>query len=112
MEIVKYILLGINILSLLATLIVYKVKNKGVKSSQLVGKLLALIPALVTKAEALFGAGKGEAKLNYVVQALEMQALKEGYNVDEETLIKAINNVVATTKNVNVVRVEEVKVDD
>ena len=112
MDVVKYVLLGVNILSLVATIVVYKLKNKGVKSSQLVGKLLALIPALVSKAEALFGAGKGEAKLNYVVQALEMQALKEGYNVDEETLITAINNVVATTKSVNVVRVEEVSVND
>ena len=108
MEIVKYVLLGVNVLSLVVTIIAFLAKNKGVKSSKLVSKLLALIPALVSKAEAMFGRGNGEAKLNYVVQALEMQALKEGYSVNEETLVKAVNNVVETTKNVNVVRVEEV----
>lgn len=108
MEIGKYVLLGVNVLSLLVAIVVYVAKNKGVKSSQLVSKLLALIPALVSKAEVMFGRGNGEAKLNYVVQALEMQALKEGYSVNEETLVKAVNNVVETTKNVNVVRVEEV----
>lgn len=107
MAIVKYVMIGVNILSLALTLLVYLVKNKGVKSNKLISKLLAMIPNLVTKAETMFGSGKGESKLNYVVQSLEMEALKNGYSVEQETLVNAINNVVEATKHVNTIRVVE-----
>ena len=108
--IVKYISIGVNVLALFISIfsvIRYLVKNIGLKGSELVAKLIALIPSYVTKAEQIFGRGNGTAKKSYVMQALEMLALKEGYSVDTGTLDQAVENVIAATKNVNTIIVEE-----
>lgn len=88
----------ITALSLIITII------KSIKSGK-TEKVLAVvqqIPALVAQAETTFGAGHGEAKLNYVLTQLQLYALNNGIKVDAAYLTDQINSVVATTKVTNV----------
>ena len=64
--------------------------------------LQALIPALVSEAEQMFGSGNGVAKLNYVLTKLRIYALEHNIRANTEEMTQQVESVVATTKCVNV----------
>lgn len=88
----------ITILSLILAYI--KARKSGNTKGMLA--ILEKIPSLVTTAESLYGAGKGSAKLDYVLTQLRLYALQNNIKVDAEELTAQVNSVVETTKNVNV----------
>ena len=82
---------------------VYKVVKNG-KNSKQTTKLLDLIsaiPALVVKAEEIYGDGKGAAKLDYVLTKLKLQAVTMSIDVSDDYLTAEIENIVTATKTVN-----------
>lgn len=106
MDIVSFILeYGVLILSIICAIvsiiiaIVKAAKNGNIKG---VVKLLQYIPDLVRKAEELFGKGNGKAKFTYVYTELKIMALQNNVKFDENLFAAQIEDVVATTKSVNV----------
>lgn len=96
---------GVTILSILltiASLILAWVKAKKSGNTKGMVAILEKIPSLVTTAESLYGAGKGSAKLDYVLTQLRLYALQNSINVNVEDLTAQVNSVVEATKNVNV----------
>ena len=96
---------GVTLLSIIVTLLAlllsyFKAKKTG--NSKGMVALLEMIPSLVITAESLFGAGKGSAKLDYVLTQLRLYALQNNLNVNIEDLTAQVNSVVETTNNVNV----------
>lgn len=82
---------------------VYKVIKNGKKNDK-TNKLLDLIsaiPALVIKAEEIYGVGKGAAKLDYVLTKLKLQAVTMSVEVSDDFLTQEIENIVEATKTVN-----------
>lgn len=102
----------VNLISVLCSILVsvitigisvYKVIKNG-KHSNNTAKLLDLIssiPELVVKAEDIYGAGKGAAKLDYVLTKLKLQAVTMAIDVSDEVLTNEIENIVNATKSVN-----------
>lgn len=108
MQILTILGYALPLATFIVTTIVALVKGKGKKAQLLVAKLVAMIPNKVSEAEKIFGNGNGQAKLSYVLQGLQMQALKEGFCVDEADLITQVENVITCTKEVNTVKIGEV----
>ena len=88
----------ITIASIIYSIVILKKSGntKGIK------QLYTLIPELVTEAEQMFGAGNGQAKLNYVLTKLRVYALEHSIKVDSVDLTNQIESVVTTTKFVNI----------
>ena len=99
--ILKY---GVVILSCIATLtsiIIALIKAKHNGNNTRLIDLLAEIPMLVIKAEAMFGRKHGAEKLDYVLTQLRIKALQRGISVSDEYLVSQVNSLVDATKNVN-----------
>lgn len=104
-----YILYIIFSITMIITMIFADVKkNKDAKAKEKIATnnvglldLYAKIQPLVIKAEEMYGRGKGSFKLDYVLTQLQLEAMKNNVQVDENTLIDKINAVVKTTKKVN-----------
>lgn len=84
------------VFALLAAIITYKlvpfIKSKTTASQQ--AKLQATINTVVYAAEQLYGAGRGEEKLDYALNALEKMGYKiesEAIRVGIEAAVKALN---------------------
>lgn len=79
------------IIALVAALVTYKVipwiKAKTTESQQVI--LMATVRTLVYAAEQLYGAGKGEEKLQYVKQKLE----EKGFDVDIDAIEAAVKEI-------------------
>lgn len=100
--IVRY---GITILSValaIVGLIMSIIKAHRAGNTKGVLSLYAQIPNLVAQAENLFGKGNGFAKLNYVLTELRVIAMENNIAINKADLTEQINNVVNTTKVVNV----------
>lgn len=106
LEIMAYLFENwLALLSILVTaisLIITIIKTIKNGKTEKVLAVVQQIPALVAQAETTFGAGHGEAKLNYVLTQLQLYALNNGVKVDTAYLTDQINSVVATTKVTNV----------
>lgn len=78
-------------IALIVALITYKVipwiKSKTTESQQAV--LMATVRTLVYAAEQLYGAGKGDEKLQYVKQKLE----EKGFDVDIDAIEAAVKEI-------------------
>lgn len=78
-------------IALIVALITYKVipwiKAKTTESQQAV--LMATVRTLVYAAEQLYGAGKGDEKLQYVKQKLE----EKGFDVDIDAIEAAVKEI-------------------
>lgn len=78
-------------IALIVALITYKVipwiKAKTTESQQAI--LMATVRTLVYAAEQLYGAGKGEEKLEYVKQKLE----EKGFDVDIDAIEAAVKEI-------------------
>lgn len=77
-----------------------KAKKNGNSKGMLA--IVEAIPRLVSTAEQLFGKGNGKAKLDYVLTQLQLFALQNNIKVNVNDLEAQVNNVVETTKEVNV----------
>lgn len=86
----------------IASLIVALVQARKTGNKKGLLNLTKLIPTLVAEAEQMFGKGNGVSKLNYVLTKLRIYALENNVKVNEDELTQEVNNVVATTKVVNV----------
>lgn len=79
------------VIALIVALITYKVipwiKAKTTESQQAV--LMATVRTLVYAAEQLYGAGKGDEKLQYVKQKLE----EKGFDVDIDAIEAAVKEI-------------------
>lgn len=96
---------GLTILSIIATiisLIIAMIKAKKSGNTKGMLAILEMIPNLVVTAESLFGAGKGQAKLDYVLTQLRLYALQNNIKVDINELTSQVNSVVTSTNNVNI----------
>lgn len=106
MTFVKFLeLYGATIVSVIitiASLVIAFIKAKKNGNSKGMLAIVEAIPSLVTNAEALFGKGNGQAKLDYVLTQLRLFALQNNIKVDVNELTAQVNSVVATTKEVNV----------
>ena len=80
-----------TIIALVAALVTYKVipwiKAKTTESQQVI--LMATVRTLVYAAEQLYGAGKGEEKLEYVKQKLQ----EKGFDVDVDAIEAAVKEI-------------------
>lgn len=80
------------VIALLAALITYKlipwIKSKTTEQQQ--ANLYAAARIAVFAAEQLFGAGQGQEKLEYAMEALQ----RAGYNVDTELVRETIEEIV------------------
>lgn len=78
-------------IALIVALITYKVipwiKAKTTESQQAI--LMATVRTLVYAAEQLYGAGKGDEKLQYVKQKLE----EKGFDVDIDAIEAAVKEI-------------------
>ena len=76
------------VIALLAALVTYKlvpwIKSRTTESQQAL--LSATVKTLVYAAEQLYGAGKGEEKLDYVIAGLE----KRGFTADRDAIEAAV----------------------
>ena len=61
------------------------------------------IPLLMIKAEKLFGAGRGDQKLDWVLTQMRLQAYENAFQLNEDEAKKQIEAIIETTKNVNTV---------
>ena len=106
MAVLQFILdYGMTIISMVvAVVILIAWAVKAIKSGNTKGllALYAKIPELVAKAETIFGAGNGVAKLNYVLTELRVYALEHGINVNMTELQARVEEVVSATKVVNI----------
>lgn len=79
------------ILALLAALVTYKlipwIKSKTTAEQQAL--LTATVKTLVYAAEQLYGAGKGDEKLQYVKQKLQ----EKGFDVDVDAIEAAVKEI-------------------
>lgn len=79
------------VIALIVALITYKVipwiKAKTTESQQAI--LMATVRTLVYAAEQLYGAGKGDEKLQYVKQKLE----EKGFDVDIDAIEAAVKEI-------------------
>lgn len=79
------------IIALVAALVTYKLipwlKARTTESQQAI--LMATVRTLVYAAEQLYGAGKGDEKLQYVKQKLE----EKGFDVDIDAIEAAVKEV-------------------
>lgn len=95
------ITLALIIIGIASALIAYiKAKKSGNTAGQI--EILNKIPELVIRAEQIFGAGKGSAKLQYVMNELRIFALEHKIKVDSATLENSVNSMVNVTNNVNI----------
>ena len=95
------ITLALILIGIASALIAYiKAKKSGNTAGQV--EILNKIPELVIKAEQLFGAGNGSAKLQYVMNELRIFALERRIKVDNATLENSVNTMVNVSNNVNV----------
>lgn len=104
---INYGLMILSIVATVATVAIAWIKARRSGNSKSLLSIVERIPSLVTTAESLFGAGKGSAKLDYVLTQLRLYALQQNVKVDVEDLTAQINSVVDATKNVNVVVTEK-----
>lgn len=106
MTFVKFLeLYGATIISVIitiASLVVAFIKAKKNGNAKGMLAIVEAIPSLVTNAEGLFGKGNGQAKLDYVLTQLRLFALQNNIKVNVTDLTEQVNNVVKTTKEVNV----------
>lgn len=100
--VVKYGVMILSIIATIASTAIMLIKAKITGNTKSLLALAERIPSLVTTAESLFGSGKGQAKLDYVLTQLRLYALQQNVKVDVEDLTAQINSVVDATKNVNV----------
>jgi len=98
----KYGSLIISILITVLSIIIAFIKAKKSGNSKGMLQILEKIPSLITKAETLFGKGKGSAKLDYVLTQLRLYALQNNIKIDDDDLTAQVNSVVETTNNVNI----------
>lgn len=79
------------VIALIVALITYKVipwiKAKTTESQQ--AMLMATVRTLVYAAEQMYGAGKGDEKLQYVKQKLE----EKGFDVDVDAIEAAVKEI-------------------
>ena len=68
--------------------------------------MVRLIPELVVKAEEIYGRGNGVNKLDYVMTKLQLYALQNKADYNEEDLKEYVEKIITTTKSVNVVKGE------
>lgn len=95
------ITLALIFIGVASTIIAYiKAKKSGNTAGQV--EILNKIPELVIRAEQIFGAGKGSAKLQYVMNELRIFALEHKIKVDSATLENSVNSMVNVSNNVNV----------
>lgn len=77
-----------------------KAKEEG-RLKDTVANVFSTIPLLMVKAEKLYGSGRGDQKLDYVLTQLRLLAYENAFQLNEEEAKKQVETVVETTKNVN-----------
>lgn len=108
-NIVYICITAVGLLVSITTNIVQRCKSKkqqvittSLDLEQAKAEIVDTIPSLVEKAEAMFGKGKGAMKLAYVMLELTNLCLTKNVTFAQGELEEKVNNVVKTTKKVNV----------
>ena len=104
------ITLALILIGIASTIIGYiKARKSGNTAGQV--EILNKIPELVIRAEQLFGAGNGSAKLQYVMNELRIFALEHKVRVDNDVLKNSVNTIVNVSNNVNTSKITPSKPD-
>lgn len=65
--------------------------KKGKKATAL--SILSAIPDYVTQAESIFGAGNGQAKLQWVLTKVQIDAVKANINIEDSEIKARVESV-------------------
>lgn len=109
-NIVYICITAVGLIVSIITNIVQRCKDKNKQQAltttldieQAKAEIVDAIPTLVEKAEGMFGKGKGAMKLAYVMLELTNLCLTKNVTFAQGELEEKVNNVVKTTKKVNV----------
>lgn len=91
----------LTIITTIISFVLYVYENLRKRNAKAVADVLANIPDLITKAESVFGKGRGADKLQWVLTQLRLIAMERKASVSQEELTAEIEKVVEATKNVN-----------
>lgn len=95
-QIITYSLLGLSVLSTAISIVVAVIKaRKSGKGLQALD-LFKQIPELVRKAESMFGAGNGVAKLEWVMTQIRLLAMESNVTISCEEIQQAVDSEVRT----------------
>lgn len=90
--VVTYVSIGLTIVTVIINIITLLSKNKKNTVLGIIGK----IASYVCEAESIFGAGNGQAKLNWVLTKVQIDAVKANVKIEDETIINQVENVLST----------------
>lgn len=77
------------------TIIIDKKKNKSEKLVDL-AKIVQKLPEFINEAEKIFGGGTGVAKVNYVLNKVQMNCIQNKIKYDENQFKGEIEKILAT----------------
>lgn len=102
-EIVQLVLsIGVSAISLVGFVVTFikNTKNKGsVKTLEvaiLLNQVISNIPKYIKEAEAIFGGGTALAKINYTLNKLQIDCVKNGVEFDENVFKDKIEEILET----------------
>lgn len=90
--IATYVSIGITVIAVVVNIIILLSKNK--KNTVL--SIFSKIANYVSEAESIFGAGNGQAKLNWVLTKVQIDAVKANVKIEDEAIINQVENVLTT----------------
>lgn len=90
--IATYVSIGITVIAVVVNIITLLSKNK--KNTVL--SIISKIANYVSEAESIFGSGNGQAKLNWVLTKVQIDAVKANVKIEDEAIIKQVENVLST----------------
>lgn len=97
LEIGTMVSLGLTALSVVVSLVICLIKNKGNKLSN----ILVNIPKYITEAEKLLGAGTGPAKFQYVLSKIQMDCINANVKYDASKITSHIEEILGTPQASN-----------
>lgn len=97
--VLSVIVSAISIIMFVVTFIKNAKNKSSVKtyeSAILLNQVIANVPKYIKEAEAIFGGGNGLAKVNYVLNKLQIDCVKVGTNYDEDLMKSKIEEILET----------------
>lgn len=76
--------------------IIQSIKSSKKERIVKLAKIVQKIPGLINESEELFGEKCGKAKLNYVLNQLNIECIQNGIEFDKSGLAASVENVLST----------------
>ena len=86
---------GIGAATTILSIVASKKKNKAQKFVEL-AKVVQKLPEYITEAEKIFGAGTGTAKMDYVLNKVQMACMQNNVEYNENQFKVEIEKILAT----------------